>query len=181
MNAWQAGGDFLFLSCSHAILVSLCIQYILLSPPISPVHPTHTLSPKPLAVINPSIVTVTAEHASYACLFGVEELITSSQQGPYRQQYMWCACDTMSKIHANAHCYELYCWMIWQHTHYCRRTPYFTWKPPFYTEPCYRQHIQIKRQTWFLLIALHSYIFCLASFHAWNHLGIFSNGASVWM
>ncbi len=87
MNAWQNGSDFSFLSRSCAISVSLCTQYFL--PPQSPLRILLTLSPpKPLAVINPSIVTVTAEHASYACLFRVEELITTSQQGPYRQQYM---------------------------------------------------------------------------------------------
>lgn len=90
MHAWQAGGDsffFLFLSSSRAISVFLSLYTT--SPP-SPVTLALTPPPisKPLAVINPSIVTVTAEHASYACLFRVEELITASQQGPYRQQYM---------------------------------------------------------------------------------------------
>lgn len=44
-------------------------------------------SSEPLAVINLSIVILTAEHARYACLFRVEELITTFQQGPYRHEY----------------------------------------------------------------------------------------------
>ena len=163
MTGWRRFFFFFFffisLVLSRYLSLSLYTVYNT-SSLISPVHPAHTLSPKPLAVINPSIVTVTAEHASYACLFGVEELITSSQQGPYRQQYMWCACDTMSKIHANAPCYELHCWMVWQHTHIIAGEPRISrWNLHFTQEPCYGLNIQIKRQTWFLLIALHSYIF----------------------
>lgn len=135
-------------SCRRFFFISLLLScylglslYTVFSPSlISLAHPAHALSlslclpPEPLAVINPSIVPVTAEHASYACLFRVEELITTSQQGSYRQQYMWCACDTMSEIHANALCYELYCWIshcAMQHSHYCWQSPYFMWKPPF--------------------------------------------------
>lgn len=100
---------------------------------------SHSFPPEPLAVINPSIVPVTAEHAGYACLFKAGELITTSLQGPYRQQYMWCACDTMSEIHANALRHELYCWIshcAMQHLHYCWQLPYFIWKPPFTQDQC---------------------------------------------
>lgn len=129
MHARQAAGDFIFLSCSSLLLsqflsVSLCIVFPPSLPNLqstprshSPPHRYHPpplppTTPKPLAVINPSIVTVTAEHASYACLSRVEELITTSQKGPYRGPYMWCACDTISEIHADAPCHELHCWIL---------------------------------------------------------------------
>lgn len=72
----------------HALVQSQSLfVYNISSFPNPPVPPAPSVSPpKPLAVIKPSIVTVTAEHASYACLFRVEELITTSQYGPYRQQ-----------------------------------------------------------------------------------------------
>lgn len=91
-----------FFYFSSAIV--LWIRYFF---PISSVY--HAFSPLPLAVINPSIVPLTAEHASYACLFRAEELIMTSQQGPYRRQYMWRACDTMGENHAKDRGYELYC------------------------------------------------------------------------
>lgn len=85
----------IFFSISLMLSCYLSVSLYTVFPPsqISPVHPAHTLpppTPKPLAVIKPSIVTVAAEHASYACLSRVEELIMTSQQGPYRQQYI---CD----------------------------------------------------------------------------------------
>lgn len=81
------------LELSLSLCGSICSPVHPLS--VAPHPPPTPPSPKPLAVINPSIVTVTAEHASYSCLFRVEELITTSQRGPYRQQCMWCACDTV--------------------------------------------------------------------------------------
>lgn len=129
---------FFYFSAALVLSRSLFVHSVFSLPDLPGASRSRSLSlclpPEPLAVINPSIVPVTAEHASYACLFRVEELITTSQQGSYRQQYMWCACDTMSEIHANALCYELYCWIshcAMQHSHYCWQSPYFMWKPPF--------------------------------------------------
>lgn len=136
MTCWRS---FSILSSCRAISVFLCIRYIF--PPQSPpAHPTYTPPPpKPLAVISPSIVPVTAEHTSYACLFRAEEIITTSQQGSYRHQYVWCSCDTMCGTHADALCYELYSRI--SHSameHYCWQFPYFIWKFQFPECPCWR-------------------------------------------
>lgn len=93
MHAWQVERYFFFYF-SHAILLSQCVFVYGISSlpnlPGSSCSHSPPPTPKPLAVIKPSIVTVAAEHASYACLSRVEELIMTSQQGPYRQQYI---CD----------------------------------------------------------------------------------------
>lgn len=107
VESWRR---FLFFSGSLAIFVSLCIQHFLYFQSPQRLH-SHSLLPEPLAAINSSIVTVTAEHMSYACLFRVEDLIMTSQLGPCRQQYIWCTCDIISEMHANA-LYDLYSWIL---------------------------------------------------------------------
>lgn len=121
-------------------------------------------------MINPSIVPVTAEHASSACLFRVEELITASQQGAYRQQYMWCVYVTRSEIHANARGYELYRQIsrcATQSSHYCRQSEFVTWK--LYTRRMGRAPFSDKSQTnaswhliWFFFFSPTFSVWCLS-------------------
>lgn len=89
--ACMAGWRRFVISFMHSYYLSISFCRVL--PPSTPfllcasrslIPPTPTL--KPLAVINPSFVILTAEHKSYASLFRVEELIMAPQHEAYRPQ-----------------------------------------------------------------------------------------------